>query len=88
MANLDEIALRRREMPFEYVQIDDGYQAEIGDWLTTNEKFPHGMGWLADQIHDRGFKAGLWLAPFLIGEKSQLWEEHPDWVVQHNRGRR
>jgi len=86
IANLDVISLRRRELPFEYVQIDDGYQAGIGDWLTANEKFPQGMGWLADQIHEKGFKAGLWLAPFLLGEKSQMWKDHPDWAVQYQPG--
>ena len=40
LINLDEIASRPDELPFDYVQIDDGYQAEIGDWLTPNEKFP------------------------------------------------
>jgi alpha-galactosidase len=87
LANLDVIASHGRELPFEYVQIDDGYQAEIGDWLTPNEKFPRGMGWIADQIHERGLKAGLWLAPFLMGEKSRLWAEHPDWAVQYEAGR-
>jgi len=86
LANLEVISERRRELPFEYVQIDDGYQAGIGDWLTPNERFSHGLGWLAQKIHERGFKAGLWLAPFLVGEKSQLWQEHPDWVVQYKPG--
>jgi alpha-galactosidase len=62
LANLDYISEHRRELPFEYVQVDDGYQAGIGDWLTPNDKFPHGMGWVADRIHERGLKAGLWLA--------------------------
>jgi alpha-galactosidase len=87
LANLDYIAERRRELPFEFVQVDDGYQAEIGDWLTPNAKFPHGMGWVADRIHERGFKAGIWLAPFLMGEKSALWAEHPDWAVEYGPGR-
>ncbi len=83
LANLEYLRWHRRELPVEYVQIDDGYQAGIGDWLTANEKFPRGMGWLAGQIHDRGYKAGLWLAPFMIGAKSRLWQEHPDWAVQY-----
>ena len=86
LANLDLIDQRRRELPFDYVQIDDGYQAGIGDWLTANEKFPNGMRWMAGRIHERGFKAGLWLAPFLMGEESVLWKEHPDWAVQYNPG--
>jgi alpha-galactosidase len=65
------------------VQVDDGYQAGIGDWLTPNEKFPHGMGWIAERIHKQGYKAGLWLAPFMIGADSQLWKDHPDWAVQY-----
>jgi len=87
IANLEELASRRAELPLEYVQIDDGYQAEIGDWLTANEKFSHGMEWLVDRIHERGFKAGLWLAPFLMGARSQLYREHPDWAVQYRPGR-
>ncbi|HEY5640052.1 MAG TPA: alpha-galactosidase [Dehalococcoidia bacterium] len=86
IANLDYLSEHRETIPVDYVQIDDGYQAEIGDWLTENEKFPHGMKWLANQIHERGFKAGLWLAPFLAGAKSQLFSEHPDWFVQYSTG--
>jgi alpha-galactosidase len=66
-----------------YVQVDDGYQAGIGDWLTPNERFPHGIGWIADRIHDAGYKAGLWLAPFMVGANSQLWKDHPEWVVRY-----
>ena len=87
LENLEYLTHHRRDLPFEYVQVDDGYQAGIGDWLTPNDKFPHGMGWLAERIHEAGFKAGLWLAPFLMGEKSQLWQEHPDWAVQYEAGK-
>ena len=87
IANLEELAHRRAELPLEYVQIDDGYQAEIGDWLTVNGKFPHGMKWLADRIHEHRFKAGLWLAPFLMGARSQLYREHPDWAVLYKPGK-
>ncbi len=74
-------------MPVEYVQIDDGYQADIGDWTTVNEKFPHGLAWLAERIRERGFKAGIWLAPFLVAESSATYREHPDWVVRDGEGR-
>ncbi len=83
LANLDELNRQRDELSVQYVQIDDGWQAEIGDWLTVNEKFPHGLKWLVDHIHAGGLKAGLWLAPFLMGAKSQLYRDHPDWVVDY-----
>jgi alpha-galactosidase len=86
LANLGRIDEERHRLPFEYIQIDDGYQAEIGDWLTTNDKFPNGMKWLADQIHERGFKAGIWVAPFLAGARSRLFQNHPDWFVKFSTG--
>lgn len=76
----------RRELPVQTVQIDDGYQADIGDWLTVNEKFPHGMGWLASEIKRAGYTPGLWLAPFLLAESSRTYAEHPDWVVRDDAG--
>jgi alpha-galactosidase len=82
LANLAFLSERRRELPVEYILIDDGYQAGIGDWTTVNEKFPRGLAWLAKQIHDGGFEAGLWLAPFMVGAKSALYRDHPDWVVR------
>jgi len=83
IANLEELARRREELPLEYVQIDDGWQANIGDWLEVNEKFPHGLKWLVERILRAGFKAGLWLAPFLMGANSRLYRDHPDWAVQY-----
>jgi alpha-galactosidase len=86
LANLDYLAANPGVLPVEYVQIDDGYQAEIGDWLTANEKFPRGMKQLAGEIHARGYKAGLWLAPFIAGARSKLFAEHPDWLVSRTGG--
>ena len=67
-------------------QVDDGYQQAVGDWLLTDEKkFPNGMKYIADQIHAKGYKAGIWLAPFSAQVSSQLTKDHPDWLLTHNR---
>jgi alpha-galactosidase len=84
--NLRFLAEHRHELPLEYVQLDDGYSTGIGDWESMNEKFPHGMKWLADRIHDAGFKAGLWLAPFMVGANSALYRQHPDWIIRSASG--
>lgn len=84
--NLRFLEQHRREMPVDCVQIDDGYQADIGDWLTVNEKFPHGMAWLASEIKRAGYTPGLWLAPFLLSESSRTFADHPDWVVRDDDG--
>ena len=66
-------------------QIDDGWEPFIGDWLEADQKkFPKGMKEAADEIHAKGFRAGIWLAPFVAEEKSALFREHPDWLFKHD----
>jgi alpha-galactosidase len=86
LKNLRFLAEHREELPMEYVQLDDGYESDIGDWTSWNEKFPHGPAWLAQQIRDAGFTPGLWLAPFMAASTSALYREHPDWVVRDQAG--
>ena len=66
-------------------QIDDGWEPFVGDWLECDRnKFPSGMRTMTEVIHDAGFEAGLWLAPFAAEEKSDLYKEHPDWFFSVN----
>lgn len=66
--------------PFEVVQIDDGWQREVGDW-EVNDDFPSGMAAMASTIADRGYRPGLWMAPFIALESSEVFRRHPDWFV-------
>ena len=69
-------------------QIDDGYESMVGDWLTLKPEFPNGMGYLADEIHKKGYKAGIWLAPFAGQFKAQIVKEHPDWFIKNEKGKK
>ena len=69
------------EIPFEVFQIDDGFVPEMGDWLDTKPQFPRGMAPLLTDIRACGFIPGLWIAPFMVGNRSRLYTAHPDWVV-------
>ncbi|HEV7341773.1 MAG TPA: glycoside hydrolase family 36 protein [Sphingopyxis sp.] len=62
--------------------IDDGFTSEMGDWLDVKPQFPRGMQRLLGEIADAGFTPGLWIAPFMVGNRSRLYAEHPDWVVR------
>ena len=64
------------------IQLDDGFYRGFGDW-EGNEKFPHGMKWLAQKIRGLGLKPGIWLAPYVIGEGTEVQRRHPDWLM-HN----
>jgi hypothetical protein len=72
----------REQLPMRVFQIDDGFTPEMGDWMTVSPKFPRGMKFIMDEIRAAGFVPGLWIAPFIVGNRSQLYQEHPDWVVQ------
>jgi alpha-galactosidase len=87
IANLDSITRLRTRIGCDYVQVDDGYQRAIGDWFEPNEKFPHGMRWLAERIRAAGFDAGIWVAPFLVRPDSRLFREQPGWLLRTARGR-
>lgn len=80
-------AYTENELPIDIFQIDDGYQQAVGDWLITNKKFPSGMKTLADKIHAKGFKAGIWLAPFVAAKKSELFKKQPDWFIKKPNGK-
>ncbi len=75
------------DMPdFNYIQLDAGYTSHIGDWLAFNQRYPEGLGKAAETITDRGFEAGIWIAPFMVGDESALYREHPDWVLHNKDG--
>ena len=76
----DLSALDRR---FNIFQIDDGYETYVGDWLEVDQKkFPNGLEDIVTKIHQKGYKAGIWLAPFAVETKSKLFKEHQDWLVK------
>jgi alpha-galactosidase len=80
LENLDAAAADRRAFPFDVFQVDDGYEAEIGDWLSAKPGYPD-LGGLAGAIKEKRFRAGIWAAPFSAAETSRLFAEHPEWMV-------
>ena len=86
LKNVRWLARHKNELPIEYIQLDHGFESREGDWLETNNKFPHGLKWLANEIKRYGFKAGIWLCPFLVAKDSKVFKEHPDWVIRDRSG--
>ena len=82
LRNLEALDRRRGEIPVDVVQLDDGYQHAIGDWLETNAKFPRGLAPLAQEIRAAGFRPGIWTAPFSVVRESRLFAAHPEWLLQ------
>jgi alpha-galactosidase len=83
---LNKIFTDLGDLPFDVLQVDDGWQVDIGDW-EPNKKFPSGMKALADRIKSTGRRAGLWLAPLIATKSSKLFREHPDWFLRDKTGK-
>ncbi len=86
---VDAIAERLAPFGYEYVQIDDGFQRlPIGvpdNWLTTNAKFPGGLGGLHDYIASRGLQPGLWTNTAFA---DSAWAAaHPQYFVRTSDGK-
>jgi alpha-galactosidase len=73
-------AIEELALPIEVVQIDDGWSLGTGEWTAPNPRF----GSLADAvsaIRDSGRRAGVWLAPFSVGSRSDLAIRHREWLT-------
>jgi alpha-galactosidase len=56
------------------------YARFMGDWV-PGEWFPRGLQPMVDSIKKKGMLFGLWIEPEAIGLESEIYKQHPDWVV-------
>lgn len=74
------------DIPFRYIQIDAGYAPSAGDWLLPNYRFPEGLKKAAKTIIDAGYEAGIWIAPFIVADQSEICKNHEDWLLHDLEG--
>ena len=87
---LEKIARRAKTLGIELFVLDDGWygyrnneQSGLGDWWPNPEKLPEGLEGICKKINDIGLDFGIWVEPEMISEKSDLFRNHPDWVIQN-----
>ena len=69
-------------VPVDVVQIDDGWSTGLGDGLRPRGDFADGgLERLVGDIRESGRRAGVWLAPFLVGAQTEVAREHPEWLT-------
>ena len=56
--------------------------SSLGDWVVDKQKLPNGIKALTDAARQRGIKFGIWIEPEMTNTVSELYEQHPDWVLQ------
>lgn len=88
LAMMDDIAAFGGEL----FVMDDGWfgskyqrnsdNAALGDWVVDTRKLPDGLKALTDAAKERHIKFGIWIEPEATNTLSELYEKHPDWVLQ------
>lgn len=89
LANAKVAAKHFQPLGLEIMQLDHGWQRGdiTGDWV-PNERFPHGLKWLADELRSKhGLRLGVWISPTDAAETSDLFKQHPEWMLKGEDGK-
>lgn len=89
-----EIAEQASRIGVDTMVLDDGWFSKriddtcgLGDWYANRDRLPNGLQGLAKRINALGMKFGLWFEPEMVNPGSDLYREHPDWIL-HTKGRK
>ncbi|CAF3498087.1 hypothetical protein SNK03_000107 [Fusarium graminearum] len=62
--------------------------AGLGDWVVNPKRFPDGLGPLVESVNklkaagsEENLQFGIWVEPEMVNQKSELYEQHPEWVL-------
>lgn len=89
---LTEIFGETKQLGVDLFLLDDGWfankyprnddKAGLGDWQVNKKKLPHGIGYLVKEAEKKGVRFGIWLEPEMVNPKSELYENHPEWILK------
>jgi alpha-galactosidase len=84
-----DIAKEAANLGVELFVLDDGWFGQrnndrqgLGDWWANLDKLPSGIDGLSRKVEALGLKFGLWFEPEMVNPDSDLYRQHPDWILQ------
>ncbi len=87
-----KLAKKAKKLGIETFVLDDGWFGErnddtkgLGDWQTNKKKLPLGITGLSKKIKRIGLNFGIWVEPEMVNPDSNLYKNHPDWVIKHHK---
>ena len=88
LERLVDLAERAAQVGVERFVLDDGWfgarrhdAAGLGDWVVSDEVWPHGLHPLVDRVHALGMQFGLWFEPEMVNPDSDVARAHPEWMM-------
>ena len=89
---MDQMMADIASMGGELFVMDDGWfgdkyprkndSSSLGDWVVDERKLPEGIEGLLRDAKKHGIKFGLWIEPEMTNTTSELYEQHPDWILK------
>lgn len=83
------LAKEAAELGIDMVVMDDGWFGKrdddnrgLGDWHVNEKKLGCTLNEMIQKINGYGVKFGIWIEPEMISEDSDLYREHPDYVMK------
>lgn len=88
LTTLKQLADRAAGVGIERWVLDDGWfharrndRAGLGDWWIDPDVWPDGLGPIIDHVTGLGMEFGLWFEPEMVNPDSDLYRNHPEWVL-------
>lgn len=89
---MDQMMADIASMGGELFVMDDGWfgdkyprkddRSSLGDWVVDKNKLPQGIEGLLSDAKKHGIKFGIWIEPEMANTVSELYEQHPEWVIK------
>ncbi|MBQ9157601.1 MAG: alpha-galactosidase [Eubacterium sp.] len=84
-----QLARQAADLGLDMLVLDDGWFGKrdsdysgLGDWYVNEDKLGESLGHLVKRVTDLGLRFGIWFEPEAINEDSDLYRQHPDWVLK------
>lgn len=85
------LAEEAQKLGIELFVLDDGWfgqrnsdQTSLGDWYPNEAKLGGSLTALIEAIKSKGLQFGLWVEPEMVSKDSQLFQQHPEWIIAEN----
>ena len=89
LETLKELTVKASNLGVERFVLDDGWfqgrvndRAGLGDWFVDEKRYPNGLSPLIETVLEKGMEFGIWLEPEMVNPDSDLYRNHPNWVLR------
>ena len=77
--------MEQERILYEQVQLR-GVHPREGDWLHVHKDFRGKLGFITRRIEHNGMTPGLAFSPLCVSTGSELYKQHPEWMMQDMKG--